>query len=196
MCFGICKIYISISSPPFTLCDKMAQKYDETENAKQIPSDGDGFNHRRGRPSSADRLQIEGALRSYFEGSFSASTTAKLTGFDIKTVCKYFSRWTRELLEPQNADFIKRCREEKERMILTLEMELDSLHKDRDDVSELIIQSKKVGDLARIEKLYSLKLKVTDKILLVHSLKINLINSPTVDTIISLEKEKSNAIKN
>ena len=70
----------------------------KVEDAGDASSDETERTHGSGRPSSANRLQIELRLRPYFERGASASATAQLTGYNIKTVCRYFEKWTRQIL--------------------------------------------------------------------------------------------------
>lgn len=81
------------------------------EDATDAPAET-GYVHRRGRPSTTERLQIEDELRPFFERNIGATATAEQTGYDKKTVCNYFNKWTSQILESKNPDFIKRCEEE------------------------------------------------------------------------------------
>jgi len=65
------------------------------------------FDHTQGRPTKGEQLNIERTFRPYFENSISASVTAFETGFDIKTVLKYFNQWKNEILESENGEFFQ-----------------------------------------------------------------------------------------
>lgn len=71
----------------------------------------------RGRPSKCVQTQIVTELRPYFEKSFSATFTANKTGYDVKTVCKYFNEWSKQLVEYEDKNFIQRQKEAKEQTI-------------------------------------------------------------------------------
>jgi len=58
--------------------------------------------HDRGRPSKAQELEIERELRPFFIKLYSATFTAKKTGYDIKTVAKYFAEFKKEILESES----------------------------------------------------------------------------------------------
>lgn len=163
---------------------------DKVEDAIDAPAET-GYNHRRGRPSASERLQIEDELRPYFERNIGAAATASLTGYDIKTVYNYFNNWTGLILESINPEFVKRCNEEKERTLFALDNELDLLYQDRDKITKLMESATESGNLKLIEKLYNLKLKTTDRILSVHYFKINLSNTPTFGNLIDFDKVKN-----
>lgn len=163
---------------------------DKVADATDAPA-GTGYVHRRGRPSTTERLHIEDELRPYFERSTGAAATASLTGYDIKTVCNYFNKWTSQILESKNPDFIKRCEEERERTLLALDNELDLLYQDRDKITKLMEMAIENDNLKLYEKLYNLKLKTIDRILSVDYFKINLSNTPTFGNLIDFEKVKN-----
>lgn len=72
----------------------------------------------RGRPSGSQQIDIERTLRPYFERTLSASFASKKTGCDIKTVCKYFNKWSNEIRAIEEPDFFARQRKERERITL------------------------------------------------------------------------------
>lgn len=142
--------------------------------------------HDRGRPSKAEELQIERTLRPFFAKSYSATFTAQKTGYNIKTVIKYFSKFKQELLESETPDFIQRCREEKERGLFAYDNLIYSLYEDKKDIEHLIEVAKKTGNLLQVDKLYRLKLKIDQDIGNFVSAKINLTNTATAGDIAKL----------
>jgi len=72
----------------------------------------------RGRPSLSQQIEFERTLRSYFEKTVSATFASRETGLNIKTVCKYFDKWSKEIRENEEPDFFKRQRQERERLAL------------------------------------------------------------------------------
>src|SRR3989337_415834 len=87
----------------------------------------DGFDHSNGRPTKYEQIEIERQLRPYFEGSYSAYVTSQKTGYDIKTVLRYFNKWKQEILDSENVDFLKRAKEQKERTVINLDNQIHSL---------------------------------------------------------------------
>lgn len=148
--------------------------------------------HDRGRPSKAQELETDRVLRPFFIKLFSATFTAKKTGYNIKTVAKYFAEFKKEILESETTEFIQRSSETKERGILAFDELIYSLYEDRKDIERLIDASEKIGDLNNVTKLYRIKLKISEDIGNFVSAKINLSNTATVaDTAKMLgEKQK------
>lgn len=147
------------------------------------------FDHTQGRPTKGEQLNIERTLRPYFENSISATFTAFETRFDKKTVLKYFNQWKEEILETENPEFFKKCKEEKQRCLLTYEKQISSLVTDKKEIELLIEAFKKTCDLSSLEKFYKLKLKITETIVKFVSDRINLVNAVTADTVFELEKK-------
>jgi len=102
--------------------------------------------HNRGRPSKAQELEIERELWPFFTKLYSATFTAKKTGYDIKTVAKYFVEFKKEILESETREFVQRSRETKERGLLAYDELLYSLYEDRKDIERLVDASEKIGD--------------------------------------------------
>jgi len=149
--------------------------------------------HNRGRPSKAQELEIERELWPFFTKLYSATFTAKKTGYDIKTVAKYFVEFKKEILESETREFVQRSRETKERGLLAYDELLYSLYEDRKDIERLVDASEKIGDLRTVEKWYRIKMKINKDITEVISAKINLENTATADDVVKIlqgEKQK------
>ena len=149
--------------------------------------------HDRGRPSKAEELEIERTLRPFFTRLYSATFTAKKTGYDIKTVAKYFAEFKKEILESETTEFVQRSRETKERDLRAFDEQLYSLYNDKEEVELLIDVAKKIADLRIVEKWYRIKMKINKDITQVIAAKINLENTATVDDIAKFlqgEKQK------
>jgi hypothetical protein len=162
-----------------------------TEEGKELSGEDvskDEFEHTNGRPSKYEQIKIERELRPYFEGSYSAYFTAQKTGFDIKTVHRYFNKWSQEVFDSENSDFLKRVKEQKERTVIYLDNEIHSLTKSKREVEAIIEASKRAGDFNLFEKLTRLKLKIVDSIGKFTSEKLNLVNVATSDVLVELNK--------
>jgi len=152
-------------------------------------------NHERGRPTKAEELQIERKLRSYFAQGFSASYVSQQTGYNIKTILKHYSKFKKEILESENPDFIQRCIEEKEKTLYVYDNLIYNLYEDRAEIEKLIEVSKKLGNIPQAERLYKLKLKITEDIANLVSAKINLTNTATAGDTAKLIRGNNNDTK-
>ena len=148
------------------------------------------FKSKHGRPTKQDQLTIQRILRSYYEKGVSATLTSKKTGINIKTVLNYFNKWNKEILESENKDFFQRCKQEKERSLLTLDNQLLSLSAANKEIDNQIKVLKKSENLPLVERFYKLKLKIISEISRIALARINLINTPTADTIIELNQKE------
>jgi hypothetical protein len=162
-----------------------------TEEGKELSGEDvskDEFEHTNGRPSKYEQIKIERELRPYFEGSYSAYFTAQKTGFDIKTVHRYFNKWSQEVFDSENSDFLKRVKEQKERAVIYLDNEINSLTTSKKEVEVIIEAAKRAGDFNLYEKLTRLELKIIDSIGKFVSEKLNLVNAATSDVLLELNK--------
>jgi len=64
------------------------------------------MNTKNGRPTKSKQIEIKKKLMPYYEKGLSANFTSKETGFNIKTVCKYYKNWAEEINEKCDTDFI------------------------------------------------------------------------------------------
>ena len=162
-----------------------------TEEGKELSGEDvskDEFEHTNGRPTKYEQIKIERELRPYFESGYSAYFTAQKTGYDKKTVHRYFNKWQQELLDSENPDFLKRVKEQKERTVIYLDNEIHSLTKSKKEVEAIIEAAKRAGDFNLYEKLTRLKLKIIDSIGKFASNKLNLVNVATSDVLVELNK--------
>jgi len=128
-------------------------------------------------------------LKPYYQKGVSASATSNATKLNIKTVLKYFKKWDKEILKYEDSDFLRRAKIAKEKTLQSLDYEIISLDNDVKEVSSDRDIARKTGNVLHFEKLSRLKLKIRDQKFKILSSKINLINTPTADTIIELEKK-------
>lgn len=142
---------------------------------------------KRGRPTTRKQDRIKKKIQPYYDKGISASTVSKKTKLNIKTVLKYFSKWNKKLLESNESDFLKRAKIEKEKTIQSLDDEIISLDKDKKEVNVIKNIAKQNGNVLHFEKLSRLKLKIEEQKFKILAAKINLINTPTADTIVDME---------
>ena len=145
----------------------------------------------RGRPTRHKQNKIKKILQPYYQKGISASAASKVTQLNIKTVLKYFADWDKKLLESEDVDFLRRAKITKEKSIQALDKEIISLDNQEKEINSIKDSAKRNGDISHFVKLSQLKLKIRDQKLKTLSSKINLINTPTADTIINLgEKDE------
>ena len=142
--------------------------------------------HNRGRPSKAGELEIEKRLQPFFTKSYSATFTSQKTGYNIKTVTKYYIKFKQELLESETPGFIQRCKEEKEKCLFAYDDLIYSQYEDKKEIEQLIDVAQKIGNLSQAEKLYRLKLKYNEQIGNFVSAKVNLTNTATAADVAKL----------
>ena len=145
--------------------------------------------NKQGRPTKKEQEQISLKLQPYYERGFNATSTSKKTRFNLKTVCKYFNKWDKELLKSADKDFLKRCRVEKEKSLIVLDNEIASLDMEEEEMELMKESMKRSGEILKVLEVSKLKLKIKSLKNHLLSQKINLVNSPTLDTIIMLNSK-------
>lgn len=134
----------------------------------------------RGRPSKATQIQITGDIRPYFEKAYSATFTANKTGYDIKTVCKYFNEWLKQIVEDEDRGFIQRQKEAKEQAILSLDYTIFEEYNLLQEINEEIEKLRK--DCKPVPKhLTSTKFLIIREISNMTQQKLALAMAPTID---------------
>jgi len=145
-------------------------------------------NTKHGRPTRRNQSKIKKILQRYYLKGVSASATSKAAQLNIKTVLKYFAEWDKKLLESEDNDFLRRAKITKERVLQALDNEIISLDDHEKEINSIKDIARQTGNIFHFEKLSQLKLKIRDQKLKMLSYKINLINTPTADVVIDLEK--------
>ena len=97
----------------------------------------------RGRPSRQEQVQIVRTLRPYFERSYTATFTAKMTEMNVKTVCKYFDEFVDQIREVEDKNFVEREKTERERVRLSFDNIIFEEYELLDDVKKEIAKHKK-----------------------------------------------------
>ena len=144
---------------------------------------------RRGRPTRYNQNKIEKILQLFYKKGISANATSTKTEIHIKTILKYYKQWDKKLVD-SDKDFLMRVKITKEQSIQTLDREILSLYDQEDEIESIKNIIKRNGDITRFEKLSRLKLKFSDQRMKILAAKINLVGTPTADTLIEI-KEKN-----
>lgn len=90
--------------------------------------DTGSLNQRRGRPNKAEELEIEGKIWSYFTQFFSPEKVSQISGYNIKTVRRYYGKFHSRISIGKEKDFVKEWQLIKERAGLALEQQLVELN--------------------------------------------------------------------
>lgn len=85
-----------------------------------------------GRPTKQEQLELQKTLRGYYEKGISATTTANMTGINVKTVCKYFNEWSKQIDEIERSKFQDQVLEARSQHLIVLDHQLDYLYKLQD----------------------------------------------------------------
>ena len=143
----------------------------------------------RGSPTRYNQNKIEKILQLFYQKGISANATSTKTEINIKTILKYYKQWDKKLVD-SDKDFLMRVKITKEQSIQTLDREILSLYDQEDEIESIKNIIKRNGDITRFEKLSRLKLKFSDQRIKIRAAKINLVGTPTADTLIEI-KEKN-----
>jgi hypothetical protein len=144
---------------------------------------------KHGRPTLNDQKKIKEIIFSYYKNGIEAFTVHRITGINYKTILKYYSYWNKEMFASEKNDFLTRLKITKERNILMIDDVIISLVKEQKKIESQLENALQIGNVLLYEKLYRLKLKLTDQLMKVVSSKTNLIGTPTADIIIQQERQ-------
>lgn len=143
---------------------------------------------RRGRPTQSNQNKIKKILQPFYQKGISANATSTETRINVKTVLKYYKQWNKELVD-SDEDFLTRVKITKEQSIQALDREIFSLYDQEKEIESIKNITKRNGNITHFEKLLRLKLKFSDQRMKILATKINLIGTPTADTLIEMEKD-------
>lgn len=114
---------------------------------------------KNGRPSKTGQLEIEKILLEYFQRNVTASFVSAKTGINIKTVCKYFSKWSNERTQVVLRNFEKREVEEREGIMTAFDLQIWEGYEFRDHINAEIEKFTKENKTVP-RYLYSLKMEI------------------------------------
>jgi hypothetical protein len=82
------------------------------------------LNHRHGRPNKAEEIGIENKIWPYFMQSFSPETVSQKTGYNIKTVRRYYNKFYSIINIDTEKDYVKEWQIIKKKTGFALELQL------------------------------------------------------------------------
>jgi hypothetical protein len=136
-------------------------------------------------------------LRPYFEKNCTSDYTSSKTGFARGTVQKYFKRWTNQMIEELDNDFIKMQKESKIRGLLALDRminqltetleELKMLNDKHMDSQKRLWKKNKTHDIELNKYLVDKIAKYTKDIFNMEQVKILIQMKPTADISLQLQ---------
>ncbi|MGI0072666.1 MAG: hypothetical protein ACREA3_02495 [Nitrosotalea sp.] len=85
--------------------------------------------HENGRPTRYSQTQIQRELRTCYERGISETATSTNLGFNIKTVCKYFKKWSEEEQEIEREELLQRHKTERKQIVLAYDNLLVDTHR-------------------------------------------------------------------
>lgn len=148
-----------------------------------------GSNMKRGRPTLHKQNEIKKILQPFYQKGTSANKTYEETGINIKTILKYYKQWDKKLVD-SDKDFLMKVKIVKEQSIQTMDKEMLSLYEQEEEIEAIKKITKRDGDISHFEKLSRLGLKFSDRRMKILATKMNLIGTPTADTIIEMKRDE------
>ena len=140
--------------------------------------------HKRGRPSKKEELDIERELRSCFSDGRSVWSASEKTGHSVNTVRKYYKRFHAWIKESESPEFVEAC---KDRVVLTriaLGRQLLKMERMQDDLEKTSPQN-----AIQYIQVNKLKVGVMQAITDLHLKILNIANAPTVDEFLAALRE-------
>ena len=101
--------------------------------------------NKRGRPTQKRQLVIEKELLLDYERGYSASFTARKNGMNVKTVCKYFKKFSEQFRDLEQKNFFERIGIDRERMILNYDYMISEHYDTVDEIKQHILNLKKAN---------------------------------------------------
>lgn len=137
---------------------------------------------------------MQKALRKYFERGISATSTASDTGYNVKTVCRYFDEWAEQIMELERKDFFEQNKLDRIQIISSFDSQIILAYKFLDEITEQIASTKKSGIVVP-KHLMTAQLDTMRYISSVTEKKGALVMSPVLDQVLKekiLEMMKKN----
>ena len=103
--------------------------------------------HSNGRPSKQEQLNLQKTLQENYEKGISATKTADLTGINVKTVCKYFNEWHKQINEIEKSKFQDRILEARSQHLIVLDNQLNNLYKLQNKMQENTVTGSNINGI-------------------------------------------------
>ncbi len=103
--------------------------------------------HKRGRPSRAERIKIRKDIEPYFEQKVPAYKAAEITGYNTKTVNKHYEELYRSIYGRETKSLVERVEKERIRCAIVFDNLIYESYEMLDDVKASIRKLKNKGDM-------------------------------------------------
>ncbi|MBS1268491.1 MAG: hypothetical protein MAG458_01220 [Nitrosopumilus sp.] len=145
------------------------------------------------RPSKLDSFEIKQILYEHFMNGMDSLPVAKITGYDIKTVRKYYEEFMEDVQKIANEDLAEHFKENRSRAIYFYDMRLDKLLSEENQLEAIISKIKlSNNNLKKYSALVKRLEQVKHMILDVFNLKEKVSNTLSFSEIIYVEGTKEN----
>ncbi|MFI5416306.1 MAG: hypothetical protein ACHQXJ_03030 [Nitrososphaerales archaeon] len=145
--------------------------------------------HKKGRPSRAERIQIRKDLEPYFERKVPAYKTAEITGYDTKTVNKYYEEFYMAIYGHETKNFVERFEKERIRYAILLDNLVHESYEMLEDVKASVRKLKDTGEMVPSYLIQSHS-KIIQTISHLGEKKASLIMHPDAGDMVDEEMEK------
>lgn len=81
--------------------------------------------NKKGRPTLGTQSQIKSTLLQYYEANLSAPYAAKKTGYDIKTVYRYYNEFYEEIAKFETSSYFERQKQDRIQIIVSFDSQID-----------------------------------------------------------------------
>jgi len=136
--------------------------------------------NKRGRPTKQEQKNINDTLQKYYSRNYSPSFVIKITGFNPKTVYKFYNLIDREIQQNDDKNFLEKTQAERERINFVYDAQLHEYYQLLDHVNEEINQIRsKNKETPRY--LIDYKLRIMKEISYLHEKKGSFLLRPPLD---------------
>lgn len=75
-------------------------------------------NHKSRRPTRAEQIEIQRVIQLHYNRGLSIEDIHRITGYNSKTISKYYNKWSDEIEKSETQNLIEREKSERRRVIL------------------------------------------------------------------------------
>lgn len=102
--------------------------------------------HKKGHPTRAERIKIRKELEPYYEKNIPAYKAAEITGYDVKTVNKYYDQLSNEIYGYDAKHYVERYRKARTRCARHLDTQIRKSYENQERVESEMQKLTDVGE--------------------------------------------------
>ena len=136
--------------------------------------------HKKGRPTNQEQKKIIETLQKCYSRNYSPSFATKITGFNPKTIYKFYDSIDRQIKQIENKTFFEKIQAQRERINYVYDSQLHEYYQLLDHVNDEIKQ-KKLKNEETPRYLLNYKLKIMENISNLQEKKGSFLLSPPLD---------------